>query len=83
MVVDGKPTSNTDYCCQTYVPFRDEDRRTSRDHPQSRPSVYQQLIFEASSRWVLHKEAAMLRRMFESELTIAFVYATELKSRMF
>ena len=53
------------YCCQIYVPFSDEDRRTSRDHPQSRPFVYQQLVFEASCRWVLHNEAVMLRRMFK------------------
>ena len=77
--VDGRAASNTDYCCQTYVPFSDEDRHTSQDHPQSRPFIHQQLVFEASSRWVLHKEAVMLRRMFESESSVALVYATELK----
>ena len=58
--VDARPASDTDYCCQTYVPFSDEDRRTSRDHPQSRPFVHQQLVSEASSRWVLHRRRHVL-----------------------
>ena len=60
--VDGRPASDTDYCYQAYVPFSDEDRRTSRDHPQCRPFVHQQLVSETSSRWVLK----LLRRMFQS-----------------
>ena len=46
LVVNGKPTSNTDYCCQIYVPFSDEDRRTSRDHPNPDPSSISSSYFK-------------------------------------
>ena len=50
------------YCCQTYVPFSDDDRQTSRDLPNPGPSSIISTAFEASSRWVLHTETVNSRR---------------------